>query len=352
MTKLAGTTIVVVSLGAVCAGCASAPMQTADAGASATYHAAGVGAYTVKTTGGEIYQGAGRAIKAPLHDLNMMQDQIPPVLLRAEDKPYEVVGLDSCNDVLNKVAELDLALGPDVDMPKEDKKRTRASRGADFAADAALDAAGSAVEHFIPMRGTIKQITGATRYENHVKHAILSGEVRRSFLKTVGMAHNCAWPAAPLDFKPAQVADASASWTAKPMLASAVTTPAAAATAAATAATAVAVSTPATGKAVPAAPATIQTASLTTQSSTSGKRHLRKGLAANRPTETAEAATPVTVASYSVLELPPVAAPPADPSQAWQPPAVSTVAYRSIAAPVTTSAAAPWSAGFGSSMPH
>src|ERR1700744_826894 len=142
MTKVAATTTAIVSLGAICAGCASAPMQTANAGASATYHAAGVSAYAVSTTGTEIYHGAGRAIKAPLHDLNMMQDQIPPVLLRAEDKPYDVSDLDSCNDVLNKVAELDLALGPDVDMPKEEKKRTRASRGAGFAAGGGLGAAG------------------------------------------------------------------------------------------------------------------------------------------------------------------------------------------------------------------
>src|ERR1700733_10478583 len=139
MSKVAGATAVVVSLGAACTGCVSTPVHQAGAyaetGANATYHAAGASAYVVKTTGTEIYQGAGRAIKAPLHDLNMMQDQIPPVLLRAEDKPYDMVGLDTCNDVLNKVAELDLALGPDIDMPKE-KRRTRASRGADFAAEA------------------------------------------------------------------------------------------------------------------------------------------------------------------------------------------------------------------------
>jgi hypothetical protein len=287
----------------------------------------------MKTTGTEIYHGAGRAIKAPLHDLNMMQDQIPPVLLRAEDKPYDVSDLDTCNDVLNKVAELDLALGPDVDMPKEDKKRTRASRGADFAADAALDAAGSAVEHFIPMRGTIKQITGATRYENHVKHAILSGEVRRSFLKTVGMAHNCTWPAAPLEFKPAQVADASASWTVRPMLASASGAPVVLATAP-----------------VSIAPsASIQTASLTTSSAPSrvtGKGHGRK--AANAM-EDPTVEPPLVVASYSSLVLPPVTAPPAEASEAWRPP---TSGIRTVSAPVTASAVAPWSSAFASSLAH
>jgi hypothetical protein len=334
MTRVVGPTIAVVSLGAICAGCASAPVQTASAGASATYHAAGVSAYTVKTTGSEIYQGAGRAIKAPLRDLNMMQDQIPPVLLRAEEKPYDIADLDSCNDVLNKVAELDLALGPDVDMPKEQKKRTRASRGADFAAEAALDAAGSAVEHFIPMRGTIKQISGATRYENHVRHAILSGEVRRSFLKTVGMAHNCSWPAAPLEFKPTQVADVAASWTASVQLATAAA-PASAAS--------------------PTA-ASIQTAALSTSSApsaVSGKA--RGGKTAARATvrgsvDLSAPEPPLVVASYDELTLPPVSPPSADPSQAWRAPVTG---LRTVSTPVVAgSASAPWSSASALSLAH
>lgn len=307
MTRVAGTTIVVVSLGAACAGCVSAPMQTAS-------NSAHTSAYVMSTTGTEIYHGAGRAVKAPLHDLNMMQDQIPPVLLRAEEQPYDVSELDSCNDVLAKVAELDLALGPDVDMPKE-IKRTRASRGADFAAEAALDAAGSAVEHFIPMRSTIKQLTGATRYENHVKHAILSGEVRRSFLKTVGMAHNCTWPAAPLSFKPTQVADAAASWGGKApgvMLASAPVAP------------------PPVLK-----PVEIQTAAVTTEGPVARKRH-HKGVSADQDQT-------VQVASANVLVLPPVAPPVTDPSQTWRPPETTSVAFRTVSTPVSTTGAAPWS---------
>jgi hypothetical protein len=310
MTRVAGTTIVVVSIGAACAGCASAPMQSAGNGAH-------TGAYVMSTTGTEIYHGAGAAVRAPLHDLNMAQDQIPPVLLRAEEKPYDLADIDTCNDVLAKVAELDLALGPDVDMPKE-SKRTRASRGADFAAEAALDAAGSAVEHFIPMRSTIKQLTGATRYENHVKHAILSGEVRRSFLKTVGMAHNCTWPAAPLAFKPTQVADAAASWSGKApgvMLASA----------------------KAAEPAVLMPAVAIQTAEVTTEHPVARKRH-HKSVSADQD-ET------VQVASANVLVLPPVAPPAVDASQTWRPPtsATTAVAFRTVSTPVTASAAAPWS---------
>jgi hypothetical protein len=331
MGRATASALVVVTIGSTCAGCASAPPPSAYA--TATYHAAGVGVSTVRSTGADLYHGAGQAIRAPLHDLNMMQDQIPPVLLRAEAQPYDLAAVDSCNDVLNKVAELDLALGPDLDMPKQNH-RTRAARGADFAASAALDAAGSAVEHFIPMRGTIKQISGATRYENHVKHAVLSGEVRRSFLKAVGMAHNCTWPAAPLAFHPTQVADINASWSGG---------------------------------------AAVQYASATA----SAPGALRPAMLGGAP------AGPVRVETASIA-LPRASAGAADPTQSWRPPAGSlktaaaqpmrgaagsmlaaryaqptsrtaadgaTVAGDApgvvqVAAPLTGSAAAPWSAGF------
>ncbi len=217
MPRVLSSTCAVTALGAVVAGCQSAPVRYANDGVHASYSVASTGASAVRTTGGELYLGAGNAVRRPLHDLNMMQDKIPPVLLRAESRPYDLHGVNSCNDVLDRVAELDLALGPDVDTPKE-KRHTRVSRGADFAAEAALDAAGSAAEHFLPMRGTIKQITGAQRYENHVKHAQLAGTTRRSFLKAIGMEHSCVWPAAPLDFAPTQVADAAAPWAGPPVI--------------------------------------------------------------------------------------------------------------------------------------
>lgn len=213
MPRFLGSTCAVVSLGAVVAGCQSAPVRYANDGVHATYAAAQTGAGAVRSTGGQLYLGAGDALRRPFHDLNLMQDKIAPVLLRAEAHPYDLVGVDSCNDVLNRVAELDLALGPDVDAPKQ-RREARLMRGADFAASAALDAAGSAAEHFLPMRSTIKQITGATRYDRQVQHAKLAGTTRRSFLKAIGMEHNCSWPAAPLDFAPTQVADVSAPWSA------------------------------------------------------------------------------------------------------------------------------------------
>ena len=215
MSKTVYVSLGFLSVGAGLTGCATAPVQTAagyaSEGAHATYGAASTGAHAVYSTGGQVYMGVGQAAKKPFHDLNMMQDPIPVVLLRTESKPYDLEGVNSCERILNQVAELDLALGPDVDAPKENG-RTRVTRGADAAAVAALDAATDAAEHFLPMRSVIKRVSGATRYENHVKHAVLAGTVRRSFLKAIGMAHNCGWPASPLVFNPTDVAVASTAW--------------------------------------------------------------------------------------------------------------------------------------------
>ncbi len=210
----------VASLGCGLTGCAMAPVQTAEGyasqGANLTYHAATTGAHVVYATGGDVYSGVGTAAKQPFRDLNMMQDPIPLVLIRAEASPYDIEGLDSCDAILNKVAQLDLALGPDLDSPK-DHGRSRTSHTASMAAVAALDAASSAAEGFLPMRSVIKQVSGAARYDNHVKHAVLAGTVRRGFLKAVGMQHNCGWPASPLGFRPVIVAIETAPLTVPPV---------------------------------------------------------------------------------------------------------------------------------------
>jgi hypothetical protein len=177
-------------VGSVVAGCASAPVQTASG-------YAGEGAGAIYRTGSDVYAGVGDAAKRPLQDLNMMQDPIPMVLLRAELDPYSVKGLTSCDVLTARVAELDLALGPDLDAPA-DHPKSHVTEDAGLAAAAALEAAAAAADGFIPARSIIKHVSGASKYEAHVKHAILAGTERRTFLKAIGVMHNCSWPAAPL----------------------------------------------------------------------------------------------------------------------------------------------------------
>jgi len=176
--------------GAFVAGCATQSVQTASG-------YAGQGAGAIYRTGSDVYAGVGDAAKRPLQDLNMMQDPIPMVLLRAEVDPYSVRGLTSCDVLMNRVAELDLALGPDLDAPA-DHPKSHVTEDAGLAAAAALEAAAAAADGFIPARSIIKHVSGASKYEAHVKHAVLAGTERRTFLKAIGVMHNCSWPAAPL----------------------------------------------------------------------------------------------------------------------------------------------------------
>lgn len=139
------------------------------------------------------------AASAPLRDLNLMKQDIPPVLVRAYARPYEDTGLDSCAAIADQVHQLDLALGPDVDIPRaETEEKDMFSKGASFAADAALDAVRSATTGIIPVRSWVRRFSGANRAEQQAKAVALAGSVRRGYLKAIGQAKGCDWPAAPM----------------------------------------------------------------------------------------------------------------------------------------------------------
>jgi hypothetical protein len=194
MSRAICLSVTTLSAASLLAGCASAPVQTASGYADQ-------GAHAIYRTGSDVYAGVGTAAKRPFQDLNMMQDPIPLVLLRAELDPYSAKGLTSCDVLMNRVAELDLALGPDLDAPA-DHPKSKVTEDAGLAAAAALEAAAAAAEGFMPVRSVVKRVSGASKYEAHVKHAILAGTERRTFLKAIGAMHNCSWPAAPLTLTP------------------------------------------------------------------------------------------------------------------------------------------------------
>lgn len=160
-----------------------------------------VTADTVGRAGVSVRDGLGDAVTAPLEDLNLKRKLIPPILLRAEENPYSLDGLNSCEAIAAEVAKLDDALGPDMDEPPP-PRRTRSQQAADEGANAALGAIRDTTTDFIPMRGWVRRLTGAQQHSSHVQHAIKAGAMRRSYLKGVGMQRNCNPPAAPSWFRP------------------------------------------------------------------------------------------------------------------------------------------------------
>ncbi len=157
------------------------------------------GASAASSAASDTYDGLGGAVQAPMRDLNLVHDDVPPILVRAYARPYDMTGLDTCEGISEQVRQLDLALGPDVDIPRAaTPEKDMFAKGATLAADAALDAVRSATTGIIPVRSWVRRFSGANRAEQEAKAVALSGSVRRGYLKAIGQAKACEWPASPL----------------------------------------------------------------------------------------------------------------------------------------------------------
>ena len=66
---------------------------------------------------GQVREGLGAAISAPLYDLNLRRKSLADVLTWAQVRPYDMSGLERCDAIAEEVALLDEALGPDLDEP-------------------------------------------------------------------------------------------------------------------------------------------------------------------------------------------------------------------------------------------
>lgn len=122
----------------------------------------------------------------PIQDLNLTKDEIPAVLLRAEEAPYITDGLGNCRDLERAIAELDAVLGADLDIDTDERRDITVGK-----------VAKSAVGSLIPFRGIIREVTGAADHQRDFEEAILAGAVRRGFLKGLGQQRGCAYPARP-----------------------------------------------------------------------------------------------------------------------------------------------------------
>ena len=129
----------------------------------------------------------GDVAKTPLEDLNLTKDPIPPVLLRALDEPYRDPGFHHCADIRSEIGDLDAVLGEDMDTaPHTGEHGTNVGRMAQ-----------SLLGSLIPYRGVIRSISGANSHERDFKEAIAAGMMRRAYLKGMGQALDCPYPARP-----------------------------------------------------------------------------------------------------------------------------------------------------------
>lgn len=124
--------------------------------------------------------------KTPMTDLNLSKDEIPALLIEAQTRPYALTGLGKCAQLIAAVEQFDTMLGPDIDLPQEERERISEGRVAKWV-----------VSSFIPFRGLIREISGANDQERKFTAAIQAGLTRRGFLKGVGASRGCKYPASP-----------------------------------------------------------------------------------------------------------------------------------------------------------
>ena len=151
--------------------------------------------------GGRFGRGLADAAAQPLEDLNLRRDPIPAVLTEALVNPYSQQGMETCMAIALQVRHLNEALGPDQDEPPPPRAGL-SQQAVEALADAAVEAVRDETTDFIPLRGWIRELSGAERHSRRVQAAIQAGRARRAFLKGVGMRQNCAPPAAPRWFVP------------------------------------------------------------------------------------------------------------------------------------------------------
>jgi hypothetical protein len=139
------------------------------------------------------------AVEAPLEDANLIRTQIPPVLLDSEEAPYAPPQPASCSHIAEDVAGLDEALGDDFDIHESEDPNTHKGR---VAGETMVAIARDAEEDFIPFIGWVRRLSGAQKHANAVRTAVYAGRVRRSYLKGLGQALGCTYPAAPKGSQP------------------------------------------------------------------------------------------------------------------------------------------------------
>jgi hypothetical protein len=123
-------------------------------------------------------------VTTPASDLNLKKDEIPALLLAAEERPYVLQGLNTCSQITAAIGQLDAVLGEDIDLPQEGGRRMMPGRVAQ-----------SVVGSLIPFRGLIREISGANAHDRALQQAVLAGVARRSFLKGIGQGKGCRYPA-------------------------------------------------------------------------------------------------------------------------------------------------------------
>lgn len=126
----------------------------------------------IAPTGTALGQSAGHIISQPARDVGLEKTKIPPLLERASDNPYALVGAADCAQIAGSIAALTKVLGPDFTASPSANRRNVAGIG------------GTAiVNSLIPFRGVVRAVSGADAADKRKLAAVDAGLARRGFLR-------------------------------------------------------------------------------------------------------------------------------------------------------------------------
>jgi hypothetical protein len=139
--------------------------------------------------------GIASAATKPFEDIGLKRDRVPETLASIKT-PYSVDPASTCFSLGQEIAALDAVLGVDVDAKLAEQSWRQ--KGVNAAGDALLDAIEATSTSVIPFRGVVREVSGASKRDREIAAATQAGKLRRAFLKGIGVAKECAPPAAPL----------------------------------------------------------------------------------------------------------------------------------------------------------
>ena len=130
------------------------------------------------------------ALTAPLSDLNVIRTAIPPVLIDAVEAPYRVPLEPGCQVMLDELAALQEALGPDI-AAQTPGEPGLIERGKDEARNAAFGLLQRTTQDVLPYRSWLRKLSGAEQHSEAVAQAVVAGTSRRGFLKGLAISQDC-----------------------------------------------------------------------------------------------------------------------------------------------------------------
>lgn len=143
--------------------------------------------------------GLTQVVTQPLNDFNLLNSEIPPVLVAAQKAPYAEPAGHSCTSVVTELQALNAALGPDIDAaaapatPPDLVEQATDAVG-ELAVGTVKNTVSSVVDGVVPFRSWVRKLSGAERHSSAVAAAISAGTLRRAFLKGWAEGTGCAVP--------------------------------------------------------------------------------------------------------------------------------------------------------------